>query len=211
MIICSNKKIKSFIKKILKNTILPTQKHIQSLMPSCEDIHCKCPKCKAKANFSYHGSYTRNISFICDTGVLEFKVTVTRVICNSCGSTHALLPRFIVPYKIYSFESILYTVSYAYSTSVLKTAEKLNLSFQLIYSFIFTFVSFFNHADSLNREKHTYNNFNQAYFFLNCLDICNESFYSEFFKRYMWIFLMTKFRNKKPPPITIGINFIAST
>ena len=100
MIICFNDKINTFSKININNFSL-TQEHIQELMPSCEDIHCNCPNCKAKSNFSFHGSYVRNISFIRENKIYDFKVTVTRVICNSCGSTHALLPSFIVPYKIF--------------------------------------------------------------------------------------------------------------
>ena len=176
-------------------------------MPSLADIHCNCPKCKAKSNFSYHGSYLRNISFIINNKVYDFKVWVTRVICNSCGSTHALLPNFIVPYKIFSRESFLYTVSQACSSSVITIAEKLGLSFQLIYSFIALVLSFFHHADSLNRHENLYENFNQEYFSLNCLTICDNSFCVKFFYRYFWIFLMTKFQNIEAPPVYIGINF----
>lgn len=180
---------------------------IQALMPSLADIHCNCPKCKAKSNFSYHGSYLRNISFISQDKVYDFKVSITRVICNSCGSTHALLPNFIVPYKIFSRESFLYSVSQACATSVITIAEKLGLSFQLIYSFIALVLSFFHHADSLNRHENLYENFSQEYFSLNCLTLCDNSFGIKFFYRYSWIFLMTKFQNIEAPPVSIGINF----
>lgn len=210
MIICFNDKINTFSKINIKNFSL-TQEHLQDLMPSCEDIHCNCPNCKAKSNFSFHGSYIRNISFISENKIYDFKVTVTRVICNSCGSTHALLPSFIVPYKIFSRESFLYAVSQAYSTSVLKTSKKLNISFQLIYSFISLVLSFFPYVDSLNRDKPFYKNLSQTYFALNCLLTCDSNFNINFFKRYKWIFLMTKFQNKKAPPLTIGVNLIVST
>lgn len=210
MIICFNDKINTFSKININNSSL-TQEYIQDLMPSCEDIHCDCPNCKAKSNFSFHGSYIRNISFIREDKIYNFRVTVTRVICNSCGSTHALLPSFVIPYKIFSRESFLYVVFQACSTSVLKISEKLNISFQLIYSFIALVLSFFPYADSLNREQPLYKNLNQTYFVLNCLVICDTNFNINFFKRYKWIFLMTKFQNKKPPPLTIGVNLIAST
>lgn len=210
MIIFFNDKINTFSKFNTNNFSL-TQENIQSLMPSCEDITCKCPKCKAKSNFSFHGSYVRNISFIREDKIYDFKVTVSRAICNSCGSTHALLPSFIVPYKIFSQESILYVVSQAYSTSVLRLSEKLNTSFQFIYSMIALVLSFFMYADSLNREQQLYKNFNQTYFVFNCLVICDNNFNLNFFKRYKWLFLMSKFQFKKPPPLTIGVNLIAST
>lgn len=192
---------------LIKIFLITLGQDIQALMPSCSDIHCNCPKCKAKSNFSYHGSYNRNISFIRDNNVFDFKVSVTRVICNSCGSTHALLPNFIVPYKIFSRESFLYAISQACATSVITIAEKLGLSFQLIYSFLALILSFFPFADSLNRQEIYCQNFNHNYFTLNCLTFCNTSFDISFFKRYIWIFLMTKFQNMEAPPVSIGINF----
>lgn len=207
MIICINKKINSFL-KIIKNNFILTQDYVQEQMPTYEDIHCKCPRCNAKANFSYHGSYYRNISFIREDRIYDFNVSVTRVICNSCGATHALLPDFIVPYKSFSRDSILYVVTNAVSSSVLKVSEKLSISMELIYSFIAIILGFFNYVDSLNREQNYQKNFNKNYFLLNCLIICNDEFDIKFFDRYKWIFLMTKFQNKKPPPITVGVNLI---
>ena len=205
MIISFNEKINTFYKNNLKNLNL-TQENVQDLMPTHDNIHCKCPKCNAKDNFSYHGAYNRCISFIRDDNTYDFYVSVTRVICNSCGSTHALLPAFIVPYKTFSLDSILYVITEVAYSSVLKTADKLNLSFQLIYSFLVILMSFFYHVDSLNREKKTYKNFNKTYFKLNCLIICNEEFLKTYFKHYNWIFLMTKYQNIKSPPIYININ-----
>ena len=139
------------------------------------------------------------------------QVTVTRVICNSCGSTHALLPAFIVPYKTFTLQSILYVTENAIKTSVLKLSEKLKISVELIYSFIALLTGFFCYADSLNREEYKTKNFNKKYFLNNCIAICDDEFCIKFFYRYKWVFLMTKFQNKRPPPITIGVNLIAST
>ena len=206
MIICFNKKINTFF-KIYKNNFSFTQENVQNIMPNVSDIKCKCPKCKTKSNFSYHGSYLRNISFINDNGIFECKVSVSRAICNSCGSTHALLPSFIVPYRIFSMWSILYVISKAFSSSVTFFSQKLNISIELIYSFLALILSFFDFADSLNREYNFFCNFNKKYFILNCFSICDDKFCISFFYRYKWLFLMSKFRNIKPPPIYISINF----
>lgn len=210
MIICFNDKIKSFQQNNLK-TFNFLQDDIQNLMPSCEDISCKCPICKAKNNFAFHGSYIRNISFIREGKIFDFKVCVTRVICNSCGSTHALLPDFIVPYKIFSRDSILFVVSSSISSSVIKTAESLKLSWQLVYSFLATFFFFFYYVDSLNKDKKIFKTFNRTYFAINSITLCDEKFNLLFFNHYYWIFLMTKFQNNSSPPLTIGVNFISST
>ena len=61
MIICFNDKIKSFY----KNNLKCSQVDPQMAMPTIDDISsCKCPKCHAKANFSIHAYYDRNIVFI---------------------------------------------------------------------------------------------------------------------------------------------------
>ncbi len=207
MIICFSEKINSFCKINTKNFNI-TQENVQSLMPSYEDICCKCPNCRAKNNFSYHGTYLRNIVFIREDKCYDFKVKVTRVICNSCGSTHALLPNFIVPYKLYSRDSILSTVANKASTTAIQVAEKIDVSIQLIYNLILLVLRFFSYAHSLNREQNWYENFKEKFFILNCLTICNDEFDEKYFKRYKWIFLMTKFQNMKSPPVTIGVNLI---
>ena len=210
MIICFSEKINSFYKNKLNNCEL-TQEDVQKLMPCCEDINCKCPKCGAKCNFAYHGSYMRNVSIIQNNKRYDFKVRVTRVICKSCNSTHALIPDFIVPYKIYSRESILGLVEESATCPITKLSNQAEATIQLIYSFIHLVLSFFNQADSLNREQNWHKNFNEEYFISNCVEICNEKFNIKFFKRYKWIFLMTKFQNTTSPPIHIGVNLIAST
>ncbi len=96
-------------------------------MPTLNDIkNCKCPKCHAKSNFSIHGHYNRNLVIISEDDNLchEYNVVVTRVICNSCGSTHALLPDFIIPYKSFSFDSIICIVEEVASSSAYKREIK---------------------------------------------------------------------------------------
>ncbi len=55
MIICFNNKINTF-SKFYKNISSLTQEILQELMLSCFDIHCNCPNCNAKSNFSYYDS-----------------------------------------------------------------------------------------------------------------------------------------------------------
>ena len=207
MIICFNDKIKSFN----KNNLNFSNDDLQNAMPTIADISsCKCPKCHAKANFSIHAYYNRNIVFISknDNSIHEYNLSVTRVICNSCASTHALLPGFIVPYKSFSLSALLYIVSSVATSSVYHMANNLSLSYQFIYSILAIFFSFFYQVDLLNRETNfSKNNFNINYFSLNCLSLCNYDFLQLYFLHYNWIFLMTKFRNIPVPPIYYTLYF----
>ena len=205
MIICFNEKINTFLNNLINFNY--TEQNIQDLMPTLSDIDCNCPKCNAKNNFSFHGAYSRNIVFVRNNNTYAFNVSVNRVICNSCGSTHALLPSFIVPYKTFSRYSILHIVAEISSSSIAKVAEKFQLSFQLVLSFFAIFMSFFHFVDSLNRQENLYQNFDETFFKLHSLLFCDDKFALLFFKRYKWIFLMTKFRNIKSPPIFIGVSY----
>lgn len=208
MIICFSNNFNPFN----KNNFIFSQNFIQSFMPTIDSVkYCKCPKCHAFSNFSVHGYYNRNIVFISpsDNSINNYLVSVTRVICNSCASTHALLPHFIVPYKAFSLPSLLYIIAQASSSSAYTIAINFNLSFQFIYSILATFFSFFPQVSLLHNETHFCNitNFNFQYFSLNCLNICDHNFLYLFFLHNKWIFLMTKFRSVPAPPIFFIIAF----
>ena len=209
MIICKSNKIKYFN----KNNLTSSNQNIQALMPTmCDITSCKCPKCHANSNFSIHGYYNRNLVIISkeDNVSHEYNISITRAICNSCGSTHALLPDFIVPYKLFSFDSIIYIIAEVATSSAYQVANKLNFSFQFIYSIIALFLSFFPQVSLLYRHysfHKTTESFSCKYFSLNCIDICDSNFLKLYFFYFHWIFLMTKFRNIPAPPIYVGINF----
>ena len=67
----------------------------------------ECPCCHSQDNCIFHGFYERNlIDFIQGTTVYH-KISVTRVKCQSCGHTHAILPDLIIPYGQYSLFFLL--------------------------------------------------------------------------------------------------------
>lgn len=57
-----------------------------------------CPHCGAAGNYSGHGGYERWF----DDGDGARRVRVDRVRCLSCGKTHALIWKDMVPYKLRS-------------------------------------------------------------------------------------------------------------
>ena len=73
--------------------------------------HYMCPTCGNVSSFQRWGSYQRY--YICNlqtsTGVLlvEAQISIKRLRCNKDGHTHALIPDYITPYKIYSIKLIL--------------------------------------------------------------------------------------------------------
>ena len=90
MIIYFNKKINNFNENNLKSFSSYQERNsfIQSLMPDITDIHRNiCPCCHAKNKLIKYGKYERNISVLVDDNVENYRVSVQRVICNSCNHT----------------------------------------------------------------------------------------------------------------------------
>lgn len=208
MIQLNVKKVKSIIEILANIQNYSSRLHfVQSLMPTLNNLHnCKCPMCGSIDKFHSHCTYERNISFVLNDDVVNFRVTVTRVICDSCESTHALLPDFIVPYKIFSSCSICRIVNDAISSSVLAVAHKLSVSYQLIYYYISLYLSFFPNVSILNNANNYCHTFNETIYLEDFLSFCCDSkFRHEHFIFFKWIFLMSKFRNSNYNSIYIGV------
>lgn len=216
MINCFDNKINNFNENNLKSFYSHKERnsYIQSLMPDITNIHKNiCPCCHAKNKLIKYGKYERNISILVDDNVENYRVSVQRVICNSCNHTHALLPNFIVPYKIMALFSIAQIVQRASISSAYKLAEAINLSVQMIYTYIAIVLAFFDDFRILNNSKEYYSaqNFNEKYFLINCINLSQSNYRFDFFEFYNWLLFMQKFRNNVSPPITISISKMPPT
>lgn len=216
MIICFNKKINSFNENNLKScsSYQERNSYIQSIIPTIDDIHENiCPCCQAKNKLIKYGRYERNISVLIDNTMENYKVYIPRVFCTSCNHTHALLPNFIVPYKIMTIYSIAQIVQRATAESAYKLAKVIDVSIQMIYTYIAIVLVFFNDFKILNNSKEysCIRNFNKKYFLTNCINLSKYNFRLDFFEFYNWYIFMQKFRNNSSPPITICISKVSPT
>lgn len=96
--------------------ILITQKVNTNLIENFEEIiekyenmvnlpYIECPCCNSSELVKW-GSYNRKAKYI-DKYVKKEIITIRRVRCKKCGKTHALLPTFIIPYKINLLDIII--------------------------------------------------------------------------------------------------------
>ena len=68
--------------------------------------YIECPNCKS-TNIIKWGVYKRKINYL-TKNTLEFNIiNIKRVKCKECGKTHALIPCYIVPYKLNTIDIIL--------------------------------------------------------------------------------------------------------
>lgn len=98
----------SYIRKD-DNGILNKNKEI---IPSYQDLlNITCPKCNCVGRFYFHGFYIRFL-YIVLSGVNCFikkriKVRVTRIKCQCCGKTHAILHHDVIPYRQYALSFVI--------------------------------------------------------------------------------------------------------
>ena len=103
--------------------------------------HINCPKCRAKGDFTKHAYYDRNIIVYQDGVIKEDKLRILRLRCQSCKTTHALLPDAIIPYHIYTANVILEALKDKYNLRKIKDiCKKYAISFQLLYAWIRRFI-----------------------------------------------------------------------
>ncbi len=100
-----------------------------------------CPNCGAKHNCTFFSSYSRNMITFENSSNTCHNIVITRVFCNSCSRTHAILPDNLIPYGSYSLSFIL-TVLRAYFLGP-KTITILCDYFQISISTLYGWVNLF--------------------------------------------------------------------
>jgi len=76
------------------------------MQPSCK----ACPSCGAEGRCGFLCAYARCMITIEKGAAKVCPLTIARVICDSCGRTHALLADVLIPYGSYSLRFILHVL-----------------------------------------------------------------------------------------------------
>lgn len=184
----------------------------EKILNNYDFFYYECPKCGSKHSLIRHGVYERNISFLKENNIHNKRIKILRLKCNSCSSTHAILPNDIVPYCIYSYSFMMGIILNVFinEESVLTLSKIYNISFQLIYSFLSRLNIFLKDCiyvlrvlsllkDKFNPTTIEILTLIKGYSF-------NDSFQKIFFNKTKWVFLMNKFLNIRSKPIYIGSN-----
>lgn len=106
-----------------------------------------CPFCNAKHRCSSHSYYERDMIVIENGSVICHSLTIPRVICSSCGHTHAILPDVLIPYGSYSLFFILRVLRLYFLHSF--TIEKLCSRYEISISTLYAWVHLFQKQKSL--------------------------------------------------------------
>ena len=101
-----------------------------------------CPYCGASHTCQFHASYDRNlIDFISGRPVYH-EICICRVICGSCGHTHAILPDLVIPYSTYGLFFILRVIA-EYLTGR-NTVGQLCSRFDISHSMLYRWLELFD-------------------------------------------------------------------
>ena len=94
-----------------------------------------CPTCGQRGSCSVHAYYKRHLVDFVNGHVVCVQIRITRVICGSCGHTHAILSDTIVPYESHSLFFILRVLG-EYSLrrmSIEKLCRRYDISLKTLY------------------------------------------------------------------------------
>lgn len=169
-----------------------------------------CPKCGAKASMIRHAYYERNVISILNAVMIYTLLKILRVKCTSCGSTHAILPGDIIPYKQFDYSSFIIILENYFCDlqSGYELSTKFNVSFQTIYAFINTFLIFKDSTFITLRIMEIIEKLfsKKSSKLIKCLkdEIGFINFISHFQSINHWPYLMTKYRTVVTNVIFIG-------
>ena len=145
ILINNNIDLKDAEQSIDKNIINNLTAHINNyLEPANKFTHTPCPKCGKTHLVPMQISYFRNVIFKINNILIKLNITLPRLICNNCGSTHSVLPCFCVPFKQYSKQAILEIVAQVKNTSTQKVADQLDIGSKQVRRFVNLFNFFKN-------------------------------------------------------------------
>ena len=111
------------------------------------DYECPNPECGAKSHpMRRHAKYGKSL-ILWDPETCtpkEVQMTVLRLKCFFCGTTHAVLTGDMIPFFVYSTQAFLALICLCLEPegSVLETEEETGVSFQLLYRFLLVFYEY---------------------------------------------------------------------
>lgn len=152
---------------------------------SLDAIHLEiCPHCKARGTCSSHSAYTRDMITLESTQIRCYSLQIQRVICSSCGHTHAILPDFLIPYGSYSLRFILQVLKlyFLHAGTIDQLCNQFHISRSTLYSWKLLFLChkklWLGYLSGYETEPLT---------FFDC--IFEEHFLASFFSNFLTSFL----------------------
>ena len=126
-----------FIKLFLIKT--SSKSIYEQFMPLVKPESETCPFCGSSGNLHVHCYYNRHLIDFNGKNTVRHDVTVLRCTCDSCSSTHAILPDIIIPYCSYSLFFVLRVLGeyFMHLYTVEKLCERFSITPRQLYKWLF--------------------------------------------------------------------------
>lgn len=97
-----------------------------------------CPVCKSAGNLRIHCYYKRYLTDFIGDKTVRREISVLRLSCDSCGSTHAILPDIIIPYCSYSLFFILRVLAeyFLHLRTIEQLCERFSITSKQFYKWL---------------------------------------------------------------------------
>lgn len=154
---------------------------IQTYVNTLNFCHLQCPNCHSHHLIRW-GYYERNVIFFSNNRIaIENTILkIQRVMCKSCGKTHALLPFGIIPYKQFTDEiisKILFELTY---NTLVHVFNKYQIDLSIIKNWYIQYYKFHSskvnilikYHDSKQTLKKFINNFVNKLDYINHYNLC---------------------------------------
>ena len=110
----------------------------EQFMPLVKPELETCPVCGSSGKLHVHCYYKRYLIDFVNEKTVRNDATVLRCICDSCGSTHAILPDIIIPYCSYSLFFVLRVLGeyFIHLYTVEKLCERFSITSRQFYKWL---------------------------------------------------------------------------
>lgn len=156
-----------------------------------------CPACRSCGNCHIHDYYGRKIIDFNEFHKITEELCVMRVMCDSCESTHAILPDIIIPYSSYGLLFVLTALGDYFTgrSSIESLCEKYDVSEKQFRKWLSLWKEHRQKWLGVLKDAET----GSAAFFTSICQLQDYSCFSmEFIRRFSHSFLQSH-RNPVPP------------
>lgn len=139
---------------------------IQIYLNTVNFCNLECPHCHSHDLIRW-GNYERNVIFFSKdiTNTESLILKIQRVMCKSCGKTHALLPFGIIPYKQFTDEVISKILFELTNNSLEDVSNKYLIDQSIVKNWYYQYNKY--HKSKVNALMKVHNSKNSLKLFLN--------------------------------------------
>lgn len=187
------------------------KEYSQKIANHYRDFNYSCPFCGARHAWARQGFYSRYVMTIKDDAFVLHSLDVLRLICHSCGTTHAILPYDVIPYEVHSFSLILeiLTEVFVLETPAKTLKDDFYISYQMIYYLISKARKAYATLYMCLRILGFYelNFFKSIFYFISRIEKSSNDFLSHFFHQTRSFVFMVRSHNAAVSAIRVGSCF----